>query len=92
MNENANARQQSFTLVRDRHNDAVLVTDLLRRAKEFELAMVSCKKGLELQSEKDIRTLLEFQQVLIERKDIDAHTMEEARMYFRLRALGLDDT
>ena len=80
------------TSIKAIYDDAVLITDLLRRAGEFELAMVSCKKGLELQPEKDIRTLLEFQQVLIERKDIDKHTMEEAGMYFRIRALGLDDT
>lgn len=92
MYDEAKARLQSLTSIMGRHDDAVLVTDLLRRAGEFELAMVSCKKGLELQPEKDIRTLLEFQQVLIERKDIDKHTMEEAGMYFRIRALGLDDT
>lgn len=92
MYDEAKARLQSLTSIMGRHDDAVLVTDLLRRAGEFELAMVSCKKGLGLQPEKDIRTLLEFQQVLIERKDIDKHTMEEAGMYFRIRALGLDDT
>eukprot|EP01113_Clastostelium_recurvatum_P015673 TRINITY_DN1878_c0_g1_i1.p1 TRINITY_DN1878_c0_g1~~TRINITY_DN1878_c0_g1_i1.p1 ORF type:complete len:246 (-),score=42.83 TRINITY_DN1878_c0_g1_i1:455-1123(-) len=59
--------------------DALLCTDLLRRAGQFEQALVECDKGLALDGVVPIiKSILEYEKGLIGARDTKCHKVEEA--------------
>jgi len=58
--------------------EEALMVDLLRRSKQFELALKTCEDGLQKNPEKIISDILQFQKTLISRSDVACHTIAEA--------------
>ncbi len=64
----------------DMGSEFALVTDVYRRLGEFEQATVACAEGLDLDDlPPAIEAILRRQQVLIQRRDREAHSMRELR-------------
>lgn len=57
--------------------DELLISDMYRRNGEFEKAAQTIEKGLKLESEEIIKTLLKFELALVEKRDTTAHTISE---------------
>jgi tetratricopeptide (TPR) repeat protein len=55
-----------------------LLTDLMRRSAQFDLAQKTCEEGLAKDPETVIAGVLRFQRSLIDAKDVGAYTIEEA--------------
>jgi hypothetical protein len=58
--------------------DELLIADMLRRNAQFEKAKQSAGKGLALAQEEIIKTILNFEIELAEKKDIAVHRVAEA--------------
>lgn len=58
--------------------EEALMTDLLRRSGQFELALKVCDDGLKKKPDKIISNILQFQKVLISKSDVACHTVAEA--------------
>ena len=58
--------------------DELLIVDMYRRNEEFAQAEQFIKKGLKLETEDIIKTILNFQRGLIEKKDTSVYTISEA--------------
>lgn len=72
-------RHQSFT---DQLGaEEAILTDLLRRAGEFEDALRICKKGLNKNPEEVILNILRFQESIINKKDFACYTIKEGLEY-----------
>jgi hypothetical protein len=62
----------------DMASEFALVTDVYRRMSEFEHATVACAEGLDLEDiSPAIEAMLRRQSVLIQRRDVSAHSMRE---------------
>ncbi len=57
---------------------ACLLVDLLRRSLQFEKADKLCKKELSKRHDEKFKNILMFQQLLISKKDSNAHSIQEA--------------
>ena len=69
------AREKGQHFVEEVGAEEAIMADLLRRSRQFDLALTLCKKGLERQPEKNVLEILEYQQTLIERLDVACHTV-----------------
>ncbi|MGB9602704.1 MAG: hypothetical protein ACPMAG_07930 [Limisphaerales bacterium] len=58
--------------------EEAIMVDLLRRSKQFELALKICEEGLQKNPEKIISDILLFQKILISSSDTACHTIQEA--------------
>jgi hypothetical protein len=64
----------------DMASEFALATDVLRRMGEFEAATVTCAEGLDLEDlPPAVEAMLRRQMVLIQSRDISAHSMAELR-------------
>lgn len=70
---NAGAR-----LLPEAGEDYAMLTDLLRRAGQFEAAEAVCRKGLAQAPQQPVRAILEFQRGLLARRDTACYTVAEA--------------
>jgi hypothetical protein len=57
--------------------DDLVTVDLFRRAGEFDRAAAICLQVLLAPCSPEVRTVLEFQRTLCDRRDADCHTMDE---------------
>ena len=58
--------------------DELLIADMYRRNGEFGQAEQFIKKGLTLELEDTIKTILDFQRKLVEKKDTAVYTVSDA--------------
>jgi len=58
--------------------DYALLTDLLRRAGQFEAAQAMCEKGLAQTPGQPVHAILKFQQILLARQDTACYSVAEA--------------
>ena len=59
-------------------SDELLITDMLSRNSQFEKASQSAEKGLALAQKDIIKTILDFEITLAEKKDTAVHTVSDA--------------
>ncbi len=71
-------REHDQCLGKKAGTDMAILTDLLRRAGQFESALKACNDGLLENPEKIITDILQYQQMLINILDTDCHTIGEA--------------
>ncbi|MBZ0174711.1 MAG: DUF2225 domain-containing protein [Candidatus Methanoperedens sp.] len=57
--------------------EEAIIVDLLRRSRQFELALSTCDDGLKKKPEKIISDILQFQKMLIKNKDIACHRIAD---------------
>jgi hypothetical protein len=57
--------------------DEILISDMWRRNSQFEKARQAAEKGLTLELEEVIKSVLNFELALIDKKDTAIHTMAE---------------
>jgi hypothetical protein len=62
--------------------EEAIVSDLLRRTSQFELASKKCDEGLKKEPEEIVSLILRYQKVLCGKSDAACHTMAEAGEYF----------
>ncbi len=58
--------------------EEALMVDLLRRSGQFDAASNTCKDGLSKNPEKIIEDILQLQSRLIQQKNVDSYTIEDA--------------
>jgi hypothetical protein len=58
-------------------DDEALMTDLLRRAGEFESALSICEEGLKKEPEKIVLCILQLEKALIQNQDVGCYTIPE---------------
>lgn len=81
-------RKKAVTLLRkagenDQHfpkqagAEEAIISDLLRRSEQFDLALKTCDDALSKNPEKRISDILQFQKALVNKSDVAGHTIEE---------------
>ena len=61
--------------------EEAILSDLLRRSGQFELADKTCDEGLKKEPEEIVSQVLRFQKALIGKSDVTCHTIAEATEY-----------
>lgn len=74
--QKAKLNNQKFA--EENNAEEAIMVDLLRRSRQFEIALNICDTLLNKSPKKNIADVLLFQKMLIKKGDIDCHTMEEA--------------
>jgi uncharacterized protein (DUF2225 family) len=62
----------------EKGSQEALLTDVLRRAGQLDLAQAVCEQGLRVATSDVLQAVLRYEQSLISRQDTDCHTIEEA--------------
>ena len=71
-------KEKGQNFAEKRGEEIALLVDLMRRSKQFEVALKTCEEGLKKHLNKDILCILEFQRKLIMKQDCDCHKISEA--------------
>jgi len=72
------AQEEVQSFAEQEGGEEALMTDLLRRSGQFDLALSICEKGLKKNPEQIISHILQLQKILIGREDVDCHVISEA--------------
>lgn len=72
------AKENSQVIDEEASTAEILIIDLLRRSRQFELALKTCDENLKKNPEKSILDVLKYEKILIKNKDSACHTIEEA--------------
>ncbi len=78
MDSCSSARENGQRFAEQNGAEEAIMVDLLRRSKQFELALKTCEEGLRKNPEKIISDILMFQKILISKGDVSRNTIAEA--------------
>ena len=75
------ARQKKQAFAEKSDEEPILIIDLLRRSGKFSIAQQECKKLINLNYDDLLKKIIKFQLKLIEEKNNECFTIEDAQLY-----------
>ena len=75
------AKENNLRFAKNIGEEDVIMVDLLRRSKQFKLALDHCENALKENHKGKFLKILNFQRILISKSDNACHTCDEANAF-----------